>query len=314
MSGQNVNVRLLALETLLEAERGDRQSHLLIRDVLDKYEWLPERDRAFFMRLCEGTLEYRLQLDYVIDRFSNVPSGKQKPVIREILRMGVYQLLYMDAVPDAAAVNESVRLAGKKGFASLRGFVNGVLRAISRNSASIRFPSESNRMEYLSVRYSMPRWIVKMWCDEWDDNAENDSVYADALRSDEGSLITWRYWPKGTQKYEPLVRKAAIIVDNMSASAAESPIYFVRNHNGSRAKVYGKERTMGCEQSGNCNTVRLPHSNIFLTYPMTVYGTFEKACKGRNPGHKPDVIIPLPYSEQLTDNIDSWVLWVAKKM
>ena len=167
MSGQNVNVRLLALETLLEAERGDRQSHLLLRDVLDKYEWLPERDRAFFMRLCEGTLEYRLQLDYVIDRFSNVPSGKQKPVIREILRMGVYQLLYMDAVPDAAAVNESVRLAGKKGFASLRGFVNGVLRAVSRGREQIRWPEPPGSPENLSVRFSVPVWLVSRWVSEY---------------------------------------------------------------------------------------------------------------------------------------------------
>ncbi|MBE6332109.1 MAG: hypothetical protein E7070_07385 [Bacteroidales bacterium] len=171
-----------------------------------------------------------------------------------------------------------------------------------------------SRDDYHYFRNSFEnRRILKMWRENWN-NAENDSVYADALRNEEGSLITWRYWQKGMQKYEPLVRKAAIIVDNMSASAAESPVHFVRIHNGSRAKVYGKERTMGCEQSGNCNTVRLPHSNIILTYPMTVYGTFEEACKERNPGHKPDVIIPLPYPEQLTGNIDSWVLWVAKKM
>ena len=68
----------------------------------------------------------------------------------------------------------------------------------------------------------------------------------------------------------------------------------------------------GRELSVNCNTVRLPYSDMFLTYPMTVDADFEKACKNRNPGHKPDVIIPLPYPKQLTDNIDSWVLWVQK--
>ena len=167
MSGQGVNVRLLALETLLEAERGSRQSHLLIRDVLDKYGWLPERDRAFFMRLCEGTLEYRLQMDYVIDRFSSVSSKKLKPVIREILRMGIYQILYMDAVPDAAAVNESVRLAGKKGFGALRGFVNGVLRAVSRGKDRIRWPEPAGSAGSLSVRYSVPAWLVSRWIGEY---------------------------------------------------------------------------------------------------------------------------------------------------
>ena len=71
----------------------------------------------------------------------------------------------------------------------------------------------------------------------------------------------------------------------------------------------------GSNMIGNyANNIRLPNSNIVLTYPMTVNAEFEEACKDRNPGFKPDVMIPLPYPEQLTDNIDSWVLWVAKKM
>ena len=158
------------------------------------------------------------------------------------------------------------------------------------------------------------RKVLKMWCDEMDNVDHIKSVYAEALRADEGSLITWSLLEAGTERYEPLVRKGAIIVDNMSASAGESPVHFVRSHNGCLAKVYGKERTMGCEQSGNCIPIRLPNSNIELNCPMTVPDTFEAACKDRNPGYKPDVIIPLPYPEQLTDNIDSWVLWVAKKM
>ena len=158
------------------------------------------------------------------------------------------------------------------------------------------------------------RKVLKMWCDEMDNVDHIKSVYAEALRADEGSLITWSQLEAGKDVYEPLVRKGAIIVDNMSASAGESPVGFVHSHNGCRAKVYGKERTMGCEQSGNCIPIRLPNSNITLNCPMTVPDTFEGACKDRNPGYKPDVIIPLPYPEQLTDNIDSWVLWVAKKM
>ncbi len=158
------------------------------------------------------------------------------------------------------------------------------------------------------------RKVLKIWCDEMDNVDHIKSVYAEALRAEEGSLITWSLLEAGTDVYGPLVRKGAIIVDNMSASAGESPVGFVHSHNGCRAKVYGKERTMGCEQSGNCIPIRLPNSNIELNCPMTVPDTFEGACKDRNPGHKPDVIIPLPYPEQLTDNIDSWVLWVAKKM
>ena len=141
-----------------------------------------------------------------------------------------------------------------------------------------------------------------------------DRVLAETSTAEEGSLINWNTVLKGTDAYTPLVRKGAIIIDNYSASAGETPVRLVRNHSKSHATVYGKERTAGCELSGNCNTIRLPHSSIFFTYPMTVDAEFEKACRERNPGHKPDVIIPLPYPKQLTDNIDPWVLWVAKKM
>ena len=72
------------------------------------------------------------------------------------MRMGVYQILYMDSVPDAAACNEAVKLARKKGFSTLGGFVNGVLRNIAREKENIEYTS-------LSVKYSMPEWIVDMW-------------------------------------------------------------------------------------------------------------------------------------------------------
>ena len=91
-----------------------------------------------------------------------------KPVIRNILRMSVYQMKYMDSVPDSAACNEAVKLARKKGFSSLSGFVNGVLRNISRNLDGISYPDEEkNPMEALSVRYSMPEWIVEDWIENY---------------------------------------------------------------------------------------------------------------------------------------------------
>lgn len=161
------NMRLLALETLLEIEKEGRQSHRVIRDVLDKYQYLPRQDRAFFTRLCQGTLEYRIQLDYILDSFSKVPTEKMKPVLREILRMAVYQMKYMDAVPDSAAVNEAVKLAQKKGFYQLKGFVNGVLRTASRQMGQLALPSREDQIPYLSVAYSMPTWLVEQWLKQY---------------------------------------------------------------------------------------------------------------------------------------------------
>ena len=153
---------------------------------------------------------------------------------------------------------------------------------------------------------------LKKLCESgWSEKAH---VYAEGLRIEEGNYITWAQSDAGTDRYEPLVRNGAIIIDSNSGSAGEAPVHFVRTHNGCRVKVYGKERTAGCVLSLNCNYIRLPHSNIELACPKCIYDSFEATCKDRNPGYKPDVIIPLPYPEQLTDNIDSWVLWVAKKM
>lgn len=129
-----------------------------------------------------------------------------------------------------------------------------------------------------------------------------------------GTLINWSTTLKGTDGYSPLVRKGAIIIDNFCASAGESPIRMVRNYSKNHALVYGREHTMGADKSGNCNMIQLPGSNICITYPMCVDMAIRETCRNKTPGHAPDVIIPLPYPQQLTDNIDEWVLWVAKKM
>ncbi|MGN0142374.1 MAG: 16S rRNA (cytosine(967)-C(5))-methyltransferase RsmB [Roseburia sp.] len=159
-----VNTRELVLGILMEVTKEGSYSHLVIRSVLDKYQYLEKRDRAFVTRLAEGTIQRMLELDYIIDQFSKVKTGKMKPVIRNILRMGVYQLKYMDSVPAAAACNEAVKLARKKGFSTLSGFVNGVLRNIARNLDAITYPDgKESPVQYLSVRYSMPEWIVEQW-------------------------------------------------------------------------------------------------------------------------------------------------------
>lgn len=157
-------LRELALETIIEVLEKGGYSHKAIRAMLEKYQYLDKRDRSFLTRLCEGTIEHAIELDYIINQFSKVKVNKQKPVIRCILRMGVYQIKYMDGVIDSAACNESVKLAKKKGFVNLSGFVNGVLRNIARSLDQIQYPDQQKQpMEYLSVVYSMPEWIVKKW-------------------------------------------------------------------------------------------------------------------------------------------------------
>ena len=160
--------RELVLGVLLEVTRDGEYSHISLRNVLTKYQYLDKRDRAFITRVVEGTQEHMIEIDYIINQISNVKVNKMKPVIRNILRSAVYQLKYMDSVPNSAACNEAVKLATKKGFSSLKGFVNGVLRNIERGMDNITYPDEANLVEYLSVKYSMPEWILQKWLAQYD--------------------------------------------------------------------------------------------------------------------------------------------------
>lgn len=164
MTTDGVNGRELALSILLAVTKDGEYSHIVISAVLEKYQYLAKQERSFIKRLCQGTLEKMIELDYIINQFSRTKTNKMKPVIRIILQMGVYQLKYMDSVPASAACNEAVRLAEKKGFKNLKGFVNGVLRSISRNLDAIAYPDEKEQPLYaLSVRYSIPEWIIGQW-------------------------------------------------------------------------------------------------------------------------------------------------------
>ena len=161
------NTRELAVNMLLEITEQNKYSHLVIRNVLDKYNYMDGRDKAFLKRITEGTLERKIQIDFVLNQFSKVSVSKMKPFIRNLLRVSVYQLLFMDSVPERAVCNEAVKLAGKRGFKNLQGFVNGVLRNIARKKEEISWPDEGkNTVGYLSVKYSMPEWLVEKFLSE----------------------------------------------------------------------------------------------------------------------------------------------------
>lgn len=168
------NIREVAYDTLLDYEK-NITSYVPVKEVIDKLSFLDKTDRSFLKRLIEGVIERKETLDYVLNQYSKIPINKQKPPIRVILRMGVYQILYMDSVPDYSAVNECVKLAKKRKLSNLAGVVNAVLRNISKNKENIEWPNkETDVIEYLSVMYSSPRWITSLLVEEQGEiNAEN---------------------------------------------------------------------------------------------------------------------------------------------
>ena len=156
--GNTASERNIVLTMLLELEKG-KKSHLILNETLSEYGYLDKVKRSFITRLFKGCIERQIELDYIINQYSKLKVKKMKPIIRNVLRMAVYQLKYMPSIPQSAACNEAVKLAKKRGFYNLKGFVNGVLRNIIRNMDSIEYPKDE--LENISVTYSVPLWLVK---------------------------------------------------------------------------------------------------------------------------------------------------------
>lgn len=218
---ETADCRELALGILMEVTRQEEYSHIAIRNVLEKYQYLGKQERAFLTRLTEGTLEWMIHLDYIINQFSDVKVNKMKPVIRNLLRMSVYQLKFMDSVPASAVCNEAVKLAGRKGFRNLKGFVNGVLRNIARNLSKISYPDKTDIVFYLSVMYSIPEWIAEEWAAVY--GAETTERILKAFLEKEPLSIR-----PNLEKISPEELKSRLEQQGIAASRAVWPDYALR--------------------------------------------------------------------------------------
>ncbi len=147
--------RNAALEALLQVDVNEGYSNIVLDKTLRK-RGLSGLDAAFASTLFYGVLERRLTLDYAISRFSDRKLSALTPKVLEILRLGVYQILFLDRVPDSAAVNESVKLAKENGAGKASGYVNGVLRSLLRGKETLVWPDDA-------VRYSCPAWLLALW-------------------------------------------------------------------------------------------------------------------------------------------------------
>jgi len=159
--------RNLALTVLNRFDRDSGFPEQHLEGAIAHNPGISKRDRAFAVNLIQGVFRFRLRFDWIIKHSLRFSFNKVEPPILNILRIALYQIFYMDRVPESAAVNEAVKQAKAigKGYAS--GFVNGILRRICRQKDQIDFPerSESN-VRYLSVYYSYPEWLVEKWCRE----------------------------------------------------------------------------------------------------------------------------------------------------
>lgn len=158
------DARLTVFNMLTRMERNS-YSNLLLAGTFSKSE-LSVQDKKFAAALFYGVIERRITLDYIVDIYGT--SGKKpEPEIRQILRMGLYQLIYMDSVPDNAAVDESVQLTKRIHKNKASGYVNAVLRNFIRSGKEIKLPKDE--IKALSIKYSCPEWLVSLWKKDYGD-------------------------------------------------------------------------------------------------------------------------------------------------
>lgn len=165
-----INAREAALKILYETEYNNAYVNLALKDSLSKYKELSQKDKGLVTRLVYGCVSRRNTLEYIIGLCSKIKVKKISKYIMLILKLGIYQLLYTDKIPQSAAVNESVKLAKKYGHASSAGFVNGLLHSVIRNGAE--YPSDV--ISKAVYEYSYPEELVKKWIGDFGDEFAYD--------------------------------------------------------------------------------------------------------------------------------------------
>ena len=169
-----MNAREAAAKTVIEITDNKAPSHVAIAAMLRKNGAWSAQERGFAKRLTDGTVRYLITIDYLLDAFSKTPVKKMKPWLRAVLRMSVFQLMFCKDVPASAACNEAVKIAKQHGFGTLSGFVNGVLRNISRDGKErLNKGMEVSSEETLRLKYSVPLWLIRQWVRDYGfENAE----------------------------------------------------------------------------------------------------------------------------------------------
>lgn len=193
------NPRNTALNVLMKIEQDNAYSNIALNNAIRENK-LSGVDSSFVSALVYGVLERKITLDYIIRQYSKIPLRKIESKTKMILRLGILQLLFMDKIPESAAVNESVNLAKKHKLQKSSGFINGILRSITRSEEKYRLPDKSDKVLYYSIKYSAPQELVKLWINSYGElNAEQllkslggrpkICARVNTLKTDKNSLI-----------------------------------------------------------------------------------------------------------------------------
>ncbi|WP_121609305.1 16S rRNA (cytosine(967)-C(5))-methyltransferase RsmB [Mesobacillus foraminis] len=164
MKGNRKNVRETALELLDSVEKNQAYSNLLLNNAIEKNK-IDKKDTGLLTELIYGTLQRRMTLDFYLDPFIKNNSKLEKWVL-QLLRLTLYQMVYLDRIPDRAAIFEAVEIAKRRGHKGIAGVVNGVLRSIQRQGLP-SLDAISDPTEKLAIETSHPVWLVKRWVSQF---------------------------------------------------------------------------------------------------------------------------------------------------
>ncbi len=161
---KTITTREAVSDCLIDIIDEKKPSHIVLGRCLKEHNDWTKQERAFVSRVCNGTVERLITLDYILGTLSKTKVARMKPVIRAVLRMSLYQLLFMGAIPESAICNEAVKIAKKRGFQGLSGFVNGVLRSAARKKEELLdFSEQKDMLERLSIEFSTPVWLIEQF-------------------------------------------------------------------------------------------------------------------------------------------------------
>ncbi|UCZ51784.1 16S rRNA (cytosine(967)-C(5))-methyltransferase RsmB [Bacillus shivajii] len=162
---QQMNVREVALETLLRIEKNQAYSHLLLNEMIKKAK-LNDKDVPLLTEIVYGTIQRQKTLDFYLEPLSKKPLQKLDNWVHILLRLSLYQMIYLDRVPDHAVINEAVQIAKKRGHKGISGMVNGILRAVQRKGTR-SFDTIDDKFEKVAVKSSHPAWLIKRWSGQY---------------------------------------------------------------------------------------------------------------------------------------------------
>ncbi|MGM1050319.1 MAG: 16S rRNA (cytosine(967)-C(5))-methyltransferase RsmB [Bacillota bacterium] len=160
------------MNVLTQVEQEGAYSNLLLNTALQKAS-LEKGDAGLATELVYGTISRLNTLDYFLDRFVKKGTAKLQPWVRALLRLSLYQIVYLDRIPEHAVVSEAVNLAKRRGHQGISGMVNGVLRNILRQKDELVVPDNLPAADRISLRHSHPKWLVERWIEQYgEDTAE----------------------------------------------------------------------------------------------------------------------------------------------